>query len=113
MRLAHFSLKPVLRERRLDPRHEIAAIRLVVGMLELAPAAFREVTARRLLMVRPGGESPVVEQGVAGKPERRVAAARRHSVAARGDADDQLMARRDGFGLRAQLPASSSASASA
>ena len=36
-------------------------------------------------------ERAVVEHGVAGHPERHMAAARRHAVAARGNADDQLV----------------------
>jgi hypothetical protein len=103
----------MLRQRRLDARHEIAAIDLVIGMLQLAATALREVPARRLLMVRPRRQRAIVEQSVAWDAERDVAATRRHPVAARGDADDQLIARRHGSGLRAQLPASSSASASA
>jgi hypothetical protein len=52
MWLADLGVQSVLGERALDPRHQIAAICLVVGMLELTAAAFRKVTARRLLMVR-------------------------------------------------------------
>jgi len=75
VRLANVRLDPVLRERGLDARHQIAAIGLVVGVLELAPAAFREMTARWLLMVRAGRERAVVEQDVAENSERHMAAA--------------------------------------
>src|SRR5690348_11533480 len=43
MRITDLGGKPVLRERALHSRDEIAAISLVIGMLELAPAAFREM----------------------------------------------------------------------
>ena len=42
MRLADLGLEAVLGQRRLDPRNQIAAIGLVIDMLQLAPAAFRE-----------------------------------------------------------------------
>ena len=75
MRLADLRLQPMLSERRLDPRDEIAAIRFVIGVLELAAAALRKVTARRILVVRPGSERAVVEQRIAGHSERHMAAA--------------------------------------
>jgi hypothetical protein len=103
----------VLGKRRLDARDEITAIGCIVGMLQLAAAALRKMAARRLLVMRPGRQRTVVEQSIAGNPERNVAAALRHSVAARGDPDDQLMRGRQRSFLFGQLPASSSASASA
>ena len=60
----------MLRERTLDPRHEIAAIGFVVGMLQLAPAALGKVTAWRLLVMRPENDAPS-SAGVAGDRERR------------------------------------------
>ena len=65
MRLADLGLQAVLGQRAVDPRDQIAAIGLVVGMLELAAAAFGKVTAWRHLVVRPGRERAVVEQRVA------------------------------------------------
>jgi hypothetical protein len=101
----------VLRERGLHARHQVAAIRLVVGMLQLASAALGEVPARRFLVVRTRRERSVVEQRIAGHSERHRPTARRHAVTAPGDSDDQLMRRGDPD--TGQLPASSSASASA
>ena len=75
MGLADLRLQPVLRKRRFDPRDQIAAIRFVIGMLELAPAALGEVPARRLLVVRPGRERTVIEKSIARDPERDVPAA--------------------------------------
>ena len=64
MRFADLGLQPMLGQRRLNPAYEIAAIGLVVGMLELAAAAFREMAARRILVMRAGSERAIVEQGV-------------------------------------------------
>ena len=99
MRLADFRRQPMLRQCRLDPGDEIPTIGLVVGMLELAPPAFREVTARRFLVMRPRRERPVVEQRVAGHAKRNVAAAFSDAVAARGDTDDQLVHRAMAWGI--------------
>ena len=64
----------MLGKRRLDPRCEIAAVRLVVSMLELAPAAFGEVPAWRILVMRAGRKRSIVEQHVARNAERNMAA---------------------------------------
>ncbi len=58
MRVARISVSSVLGERRLDARDEIGAVGLVVGMLELAAAAFGEVTAWRRLVVGPRTSVP-------------------------------------------------------
>jgi hypothetical protein len=58
-------------------------------MLQLAPAAFGEVTAWRHLVVRARRQRAVVEQHVAGHREGACARSR-DPVAARGDADDRL-----------------------
>lgn len=73
MRLADFRPEIMLCQRAPDPRNEIAAIGLVVGLLELAPAAFGEVATRRVLVVRAGRERAVVEQGITRHAERDVA----------------------------------------
>ena len=91
MRLADFGGEAMLGERSLDPRNEIAAKGLVIDMLQLAPAAFREMTAGRFLVMESRGQRSVVEQDIAGNSERYVAAARRHAIAARGDAHDRLV----------------------
>jgi hypothetical protein len=65
----------MLRQRGFDPRDEIEAVGLVVGMLELTSPAFGKMPARRLLVVRAGGERSVVEKSIARNPERHVAAA--------------------------------------
>ena len=88
MLLPDFGREVVLCERRLDARYQIAAIALIVGMLKLAAAAFGEVAAWRFLVVRPESERPVVEHRVARHSERYMAAAGRHAVASRSDADD-------------------------
>src|SRR5689334_15794144 len=81
----------MLIERRPGSRYEIAAIRFVVGMLELAPTAFGKVPARRLLVMGSGCERAIVEKRVAWHAEWHVAAALGHAIAARRDADDQLI----------------------
>jgi hypothetical protein len=75
MRLANVRLQIVLRQCGFDARLEIAAICLVVRVLELASATFGEVAARRLLVVRPRRERSVVEQRIAGDSECDVATA--------------------------------------
>src|SRR5438105_4541973 len=60
-------------------------------MLELTTATLREMAARRLLVVRTKGERAIIEHRVARNPERHVAAAWRHAVAARSDPDDRLI----------------------
>ena len=70
MRVADLGFQPVLRERSLDPRRQVPAIGLVVGVLELAPAAFGKMPARGFLMVGARRERAVVEQDVAGDSER-------------------------------------------
>src|SRR4029079_13994075 len=88
--MANFGRKIVLRERRLDPRDEIAAIGVIVGVLELAAGALREMAARRLLVVGPERKRAVVEQCIARNSERHMLPAHCYPVAARGNADDQL-----------------------
>ncbi len=78
----------MLRERGFDARYEVARVRLIVGMLELAPTAFGKVTARRLLVVRSGSERTIIKERITGDPERHVPPARRDAVAPRRDADD-------------------------
>jgi len=75
MGIADDGLQCMLRKRRFDPRYEIAAIGLVVCMLELAATALREVAARRVLMMRPEGQRAIVENRVAGHAKGYVAAA--------------------------------------
>ena len=88
MRFADFGRKIVLGQRRFDTRFQVAAISLVVGVLDLASPAFREKPARRLLVVRTVGERAIVEDRISGDAEGYVAAGRRHAVAARRNADD-------------------------
>ena len=91
MRFADLSRKAVLRQRSFDPRNQIVAICLIVGVLQLASAAFGKVMAWRHLMMRSGRQGAIVEQGVSGHAPLYMTAARRDSVAARGDADDQFV----------------------
>ena len=69
---------------------QIAAIGLVIDMLELAPAAFRENGG----MAATGGaarvERAIVEQHVAGNAKRHMSAARGDAIAARRDPDDRF-----------------------
>ena len=74
MRRPDFDLESVLGQRRFDSRREIAAIGIVVGMLELTAAAFRKVPAWRILVMRPVSQGTVVEGGIT-----------------RGNPDDQLV----------------------
>ena len=60
-------------------------------MLQLAPAAFGEVAARRLLMMRPERKRAIVENGVSGHSKWHVPAARRHAIPASGNPDDRLV----------------------
>jgi hypothetical protein len=75
VRLANLGLKALLGKRGRDLRDEIAAIGFIVGVLKLATATFREVRARRFLVMGPGREGAVVEEGIAGHSERNVTAA--------------------------------------
>jgi hypothetical protein len=65
----------VLRERCLDPAHEIAPVRLIVDVLELAPAALGKMPARWVLVMRARRESAIVQQSVTRHAERDMAAA--------------------------------------
>jgi hypothetical protein len=58
----------------LNTRDEVFAIDLVIGMLELAAAALREMAAGRLLVMRPICERAVIENRVAGNSKRNVTA---------------------------------------
>ena len=101
MRIANLSRKIVLGERGFDSRDEIATICLVVGLLELAPAAFGKVAAWRHLVMRARRERSIVEQRIARNAERHMAAARRHAISARGDANDQFVHRAMARGIAA------------
>ena len=91
MRRPDFDLESVLGQRRFDSRREIAAIGIVVGMLELTAAAFRKVPAWRILVMRPVSQRTVVEHGITRDAEGNVAAAGGDSIATRGNPDDQLV----------------------
>ena len=65
MRIANCRREIVLCQRGLDARHEIAAISFIVGVLELAPAALRKMTARRVLVIRPGRQRAVIQLPIA------------------------------------------------
>ena len=93
MRLLDSGFEPVLGECARDSRHQIIAIGGVIDMLELAPAALGEMAARRHLVMWPGHDRPVVEQRIARRRERGVAAACRDPVTARRNPDDQLIHR--------------------
>src|SRR6185437_13617801 len=85
------SFQPVLCERGLDSRDEIAAVRFVVSMLELTATAFREMAAQRKLVMRSKCQCAIIEHRVAWNSERHVPPAWRDAVAARGNPDDRLV----------------------
>src|SRR5690242_1720591 len=60
-------------------------------MLQLASPAFGKVTARRFLVMRPECQRTIVKHRITGDAEGHVAAAGRHPIAARRNADDQLV----------------------
>ena len=70
-----------------------AGERLLVEMLQLAPAAAAEMAARRLGMVRSRLHRAVGGDHVAGRGKRYVAARRGDAVALGGDAHDLLGSR--------------------
>ena len=75
MRLADLGREVVLRERGLDAADEIAAIGVIIRLLQLAPATFGKMPARRLLVVRARRKLAIVEQRITRNAERDVAAA--------------------------------------
>src|SRR6476661_7007001 len=81
----------MLSQRGFDTRNEIAAIGFVVGLLQLATAALRKMTARRFLVVRTGSQCPIIENRVARHTKGNMTAAWRHAVASRCNPDDQLV----------------------
>ena len=86
------------------------AQRLLVGMLQLAAAAGREMSARRGDMMRPRRQRSVGRDTVAGDAARNMAARGGDAVAACGDAlDDLEFAHRNdamaGLTARARSPA--------
>ncbi len=90
VRLADLRAQPMLRQRSLDARAQIAAISFVVGMLELAPAALGKVTAWRHLVVRSRNHAPVIQQRVARNREGDVAPAFADALAAPGNPNDRF-----------------------
>src|ERR1700741_267706 len=84
----------MLRECRFKTRDEVAAIRLVVGVLELATAAFRKMAAGCLLVMRARRKRSIIEKRISRNAERHMSSAQRHPVSARGDADDQFVHQR-------------------
>ena len=81
----------MLGQRRLNARDQVAPIGFVVGMLQLAAAAFREMAAWRQLVLRPGRERSVIEQCVARHSKSHVAAAPSDAIATRRDPDDEFV----------------------
>lgn len=91
MRRPDFGREVVLGKPDLHARHEIAAIGVIVGMLELAPAAFRKVPAGRLLVMWTEGERAIVEHRIARNAERDMPTAGRDAISARRNPDDQFV----------------------
>ena len=81
----------MLRQCRFNPGNDIAPVRFIIGMLELASAAFRKMTARRVLVMRAECQRPIVENSVTGNSEWNMAATSGYAVAARGNAHDKLV----------------------
>ena len=90
MRFAYLCLEAVLDERGLDPRNEIAAIRFVVDVLELAAAALRKVAAWRHLVMRTLDKSAIVANLIARHAERNVLAGGSDTIAAGGNSNDRI-----------------------
>jgi hypothetical protein len=93
MRFATLGREPVLHQRRFDARSKIRAVRIVIGMLELAAAAFRKMAARRLLVMGTECERAIIKDSITWNRKRSVAAAWRHAVTARRNANDRLVHR--------------------
>lgn len=66
--------------------------RRVVAMLQLATAAFAEVTAWRLGAVRPGLQSAIRQQPVTRSSAGHMPARRRDAIAFRGNTQDRFAA---------------------
>jgi hypothetical protein len=60
-------------------------------MLQLAPAAFREMPTGRLLVMWTRRQRSIVEQSVARYAEGNVTPARRYTVTSRGNSNDGLV----------------------
>lgn len=75
MRVSNFRFDSMLRQSRFDPRHKIASIGFIIGLLELAAAAFGKERTWRILMVRTKGQRSIVEERVSRNSERDVATA--------------------------------------
>jgi hypothetical protein len=71
-----------------DPVDDEVAPRRIVKMLELAPAAFRKVAARRHLMMRPALDRTVGAEQIAGRGESDVPTILGDPLATAGNADD-------------------------
>jgi len=91
MRWPDFGRQSMLCQRALNPRYQIAPIGFVVGVLELASATFREMTARRFLVMRSVSQRAVVKHRIAGNSERNVPPAGGHAITAGRDPDDGLI----------------------
>jgi hypothetical protein len=81
----------VLSQSRFDPRNEVTAIGLIIGMLKLTATALRKMTAWRHLMVLSRRQRAVIEDRVTRNTERHVTAIDGHTVASGSDSDDQLV----------------------
>jgi hypothetical protein len=90
VRLTKLGFEAVLGERSLNPRNEIAEIRFVIDVLELAPSALRKVAAWRHLVMRTFDEGAIARDRIAGHSERYVQARRRDTVPASSNADDRV-----------------------
>jgi hypothetical protein len=77
-------------QRRFDPVDEIGGIGLVADMLELAPAALREMAARRDPPVRAGLDIAGRTDQVARRRQRMEASALADSLATRGETHDAV-----------------------
>ena len=65
MGMPYLRRNPMLLERAGYTINQVLAVSVVIHMLELAAAALREVTARRLLMVRARHHAAILQQQVA------------------------------------------------
>jgi hypothetical protein len=68
--------------------YKIAAISFIVGMLQLTPPAFREVSAGRLLVMGTKRKRTIVKHRIAGNAERDVSPTCGDAIPAGRNSDD-------------------------
>ena len=90
MRRSDVRLQFMLRQRVRNPRNEITAVGVVIGMLKLTSAAFGKVTAWRHLMVRTISHRAVFKQQIARDGKGSMLPGGCDAVPSRSDPDDRF-----------------------